>query len=164
MTNKQTETADQLLKLLTEHSGYLDKDQLWFFLVKDFEEEVPDKWTEISFTISIMEEKNLLEWLPGGHKLKIKSAGLKASEIGVRQYGQEQLDRERNKYLKVENSNINFGVNNGEQSVNQGSFLRESQMVNNPPKTETKIIKEISIGLIVTVIGGLIIYLLTHWK
>ena len=119
MTEEQIKFSDQLLKLLKEHSGCIDKDQLWFFFVKDFEDEELDKSDKVFFAISILEEKNFLEWLPGGHKIQIKSAGLKAAETGILQYEQDRLDREQKKYVKIENSNINYGVNNGGQSISQ---------------------------------------------
>lgn len=155
MNENQFEIADKLLKLMLARQYMFDKDQMYWAFIKDINGAVEQtkQWQVVSFVISILVEQGLVEWLEGNHRIRLKSDGMEAGKIGVAEFLKQR--EEKNKPITIHNSNVNFGVNTGEQNLHQTFHA---------PEKKRSILKEVLIGLFITIAGGLIIYFITQGK
>lgn len=155
-----TEISDLLLKWLKSHGGTRDKDQqsLDFCKINKID------WVRYGIVRELLKDEDLIEiYGEQEHHLRLKKDGWKAADLGLVEFVKQK--EEKNKSLIIKESNLNFGTYHGQQNINQSSgesSILTNQIVNKPPKTETKIIRDILIGLIVTIVGGLILYFLTR--
>lgn len=135
MTDKQIEIADRILSEMKSSIGFINKDQISGFFKDNSDRST---WVQVTLVISDLIEHDLVTWFgKDEYSLKFRPDGQKAADLGIVKFlRQRELTKQQN-ILNIENSNINFGSNSGQQTIIQNSTQRDLSFDNSNNKRST---------------------------
>lgn len=145
MNERQAEIADLLLSRLASNDGQLNIDQVSYFT-----NEKNYAWPEVSLVIDNMIDESVVKWY-GDEKYRIKltNQGFSAVRNGYVDF----MKQKREVPQTFINSNINYGINQGSQSINN-SGNSEPPEINN--KRHNQMIFWAVTAIIVTIVIALL--------
>jgi hypothetical protein len=136
MTDKQIEIADRILSEMKERNGTVNKDNLSFLFVETQTE--GKARMELNLVISFLKKYDLVEWVGSReYTLRFCLDGQKAADAGIVEFLRQRELAKQQHILNIENSNINFGSNSGQQTIIQNSSQRDISFDNSNKKRST---------------------------
>jgi hypothetical protein len=152
MTERQLQIANKMLKWYADRNGVTSSDS-WDCsdLFKDYE------WIEPGQVRHILRQQGYM--IPTDKEetmdMLTKKGWNAVKAESIENYLKQEEEKENNKYMNIQDSNLNFGINYGQQISNKGSqsFYNGSTVEKGEKKSWVKTVSLItgSIGALVTI-------------